>query len=163
MAFTRVLHCDERKHIAVLFPDWDETLDRERRAEEEEELRNYEEIKQLELEGYDDDHVEIYEGFHIFEQNQIYRYLCTRRAHFMNQCLKDMTERHAAFSMVYDNRLGLKSPLFQLDKLIMGKIANLAFGSAVITPLALHSDNEQVTAAAAPAALRKKKHSSIKC
>ena len=64
--------------------------------------------------------------------------------------LNKMTEGHVAFSMGYHTRLGVKSPLFQLDELILGKIAKLAFGCAAITSIALHSDNEQATAAAAP-------------
>jgi hypothetical protein len=49
--------------------------------------------------------------------------------------LQKMTEAHRAFYMGQHSRLGANSPLFLLDECVMGQIANLALGCAVITPL----------------------------
>ena len=53
-----------------------------------------------------------------------------------SRILRSMTEGHVAFFMGMHPRLGSASPLAQLDGLVMGEIARMAFGCAAITPLA---------------------------
>lgn len=58
--------------------------------------------------------------------------------------LKKMTEGHSALFMGHHCRLGQNSQLFELDELIMGKIAGLAFGCSAITPIAPPTDEKLV-------------------
>ena len=50
--------------------------------------------------------------------------------------LKKLTSGHVALYMGHHERLGQHSPLLQLDELVMGKIAQMAFGCAAIAPVA---------------------------
>jgi hypothetical protein len=67
--------------------------------------------------------------------------------------LKKLTSGHVAFFMGHHARLGSKSPLQQLDALVMGKIAQLAFGCSDITPLSPPAQGACVQAREAAAAL----------
>jgi len=62
--------------------------------------------------------------------------------------VKKLTEGHVAFFMGHHARLGQRSPLLQLDDLIMGKIAHMAFGCAEITPLAVEMAVDEGTPSA---------------
>jgi len=136
MASQKVLHGVKFENIARLFPGWDETLEREEKEQEDEDLLEYAAVKKLESEVCFDYHIDS-ENDEIYQQNEIDCYLVKRGEHYK------ILQRSKAFSMGTHTRLGVESPLFQLDDKLMNKIAVLAFSPA-------------------PAALRKKKTYSLK-
>jgi len=81
MACKKVLSVDKFKDIIHLFSDWDETLEREEREQEEKDLIEFAAVKELEQQVCFDYPVEN-ENEQKYQQNEIYRYLLKRKKHF---------------------------------------------------------------------------------
>ena len=82
MPFTKVLPVDKFKDIIHFFPDWEETLEREERKQEEKDLKEFAAVKELEQKVCFHYPVENSENEKKYQQNEICRYLSKRREHF---------------------------------------------------------------------------------
>jgi len=82
MACKKVLPSDKFKNIKLLFPNWNETLEREERKQEDKDLAEFAAVKELEKHVCFDYPAENSENEKIYEQNEIKCYLSKRREHF---------------------------------------------------------------------------------
>jgi len=92
MASTKVLRGAKIENIALLFPGWDETLEREESEQEEKDLIEYAAVEELKLEVCFDYRVDNSENEKTYQQNEIDRYLFERREYFIKS-----VEKHSVF------------------------------------------------------------------
>jgi len=123
-------------------------------------------IRQAEHIGQDVTQAEI---LGLYEAGQLHDFelICLRRsAWFSSRAPNPFNPgpgHHVAFYMGRHARLGQNSPLIQLDDLITGEIAHLAFGFAEVPPLTVQEEEEflPATLLATPAAVGPSAHEAL--